>query len=130
MKKDKSKRSSKYSLLKAIGIAFLIFAVLSWIIPAGTISNGTYTKNTDGTIPVGLFGLFSNPLYSFGIFAQYFLLLLSIGGLYGVLNKTGVYTKIVDNFGSSVEKHKKLWLIVITFLLVVILNVVGVLQSV
>ena len=71
MKKDKSKKSSKYSLLKAIGIAFLIFAVLSWIIPAGTISSGTYTKNTDGTIPVGLFGLFSNPLYSFGIFAQY-----------------------------------------------------------
>ena len=125
MKKDKSKRSSKYSLLKAIGIAFLIFAVLSWIIPAGTISNGTYTKNTNGTIPVGLFGLFSNPLYSFGIFAQYFLLLLSIGGLYGVLNKTGVYTKIVDNFGSSVEKHKKLWLIVITFLLALISSIVG-----
>ncbi len=125
MKKDKSKRSSKYSLLKAIGIAFLIFAVLSWIIPAGTISSGTYTKNTDGTIPVGLFGLFSNPLYSFGIFAQYFLLLLSIGGLYGVLNKTGVYTKIVDNFGSSVEKHKKLWLIVITFLLALISSIVG-----
>lgn len=125
MKKDKSKRSSKYSLLKAIGIAFLIFAVLSWIIPAGTISNGTYTKNTNGTIPVGLFGLFSNPLYSFGIFAQYFLLLLSIGGLYGVLNKTGVYTKIVDNFGSCVEKHKKLWLIVITFLLALISSIVG-----
>lgn len=125
MKKDKSKRSSKYSLLKAIGIAFLIFAVLSWIIPAGTISSGTYTKNTDGTIPVGLFGLFSNPLYSFGIFAQYFLLLLSIGGLYGVLNKTGVYTKIVDNFGSCVEKHKKLWLIVITFLLALISSIVG-----
>ena len=125
MKKDKSKRSSKYSLLKAIGIAFLIFAVLSWIIPAGTISSGTYTKNTDGKIPVGLFGLFSNPLYSFGIFAQYFLLLLSIGGLYGVLNKTGVYTKIVDNFGSSVEKHKKLWLIVITFLLALISSIVG-----
>lgn len=125
MKKDKSKRSSKYSLLKAIGIAFLIFAVLSWIIPAGTISSGTYTKNTDGTIPVGLFGLFSNPLYSFGIFAQYFLLLLSIGGLYGVLNKTGVYTKIVDNFGSCVEKHKKLWLTVITFLLALISSIVG-----
>lgn len=125
MKKDKSKRSSKYSLLKVIGIAFLIFAVLSWIIPTGTISNGTYTKNTDGTIPVGLFGLFSNPLYSFGIFAQYFLLLLSIGGLYGVLNKTGVYTKIVDNFGSCVEKHKKLWLIVITFLLALISSIVG-----
>ena len=125
MKKDKSKRSSKYSLLKAIGIAFLIFAVLSWIIPSGTISNGTYTKNTDGTIPVGLFGLFSNPLYSFGIFAQYFLLLLSIGGLYGVLNKTGVYTKIVDKFGSCVEKHKKLWLTVITFLLALISSIVG-----
>lgn len=125
MKKDKIKKSSKYSLLKAIGIAFLIFAVLSWIIPAGTISNGTYTKNTDGTIPVGLFGIFSNPLYSFGIFAQYFLLLLSIGGLYGVLNKAGVYTKIVDNFGSSVEKHKKLWLTVITFLLALISSIVG-----
>ena len=35
MKKEKN---NKYGLLKVLGIAFLIFAVLTWIIPAGYYS--------------------------------------------------------------------------------------------
>ena len=123
MKKDK--KISKYGLLKTVGIAFLLFAILTWIIPAGMISNGTYTESTSGTVPVGILGLFVNPIYSFGVFVQYFTLLLSIGGLYGVLNKTGVYSKIVDSFGKNIKNHKALWLIIITTLITLISSVVG-----
>ena len=57
MKKEKN---SKYGLLKVLGIAFLVFAVLTWIIPAGYYNNGTYTGGT--TEPVGLYGLFIDPV--------------------------------------------------------------------
>ena len=45
MKKEKS---SKYGLLKVLGISFLVFAVLSWIIKAGSYSGSTYTAPANG----------------------------------------------------------------------------------
>ena len=49
-------KNKKYNLLKVIGIAFLVFVVLSWFIPTGYYSSGTYTKGE--TNPVGLYGIF------------------------------------------------------------------------
>lgn len=124
--KKKSKTNSKYSLLKVIGISFIFFAILTWIIPTGTIStSGTYTESTSGTAPVGLIGLFIDPIYSLGIFAQYFALLLCVGGFYGVLNKTGAYNKIVVSLGNKVKEHKAIWLTVVTVLLALISSFVG-----
>ncbi len=125
MKKEKSKKNSKYSLLKVLGISFLIFAILTWIVPAGSFSGATYSEYSDQTMPVGLFGLFINPLYSFGIFAQYFLLFLSIGGLYGILNKTGVYGRLVEKISKKVVKHKGLAIIIIAFLFALISALFG-----
>ena len=102
MKKEKN---SKYGLLKVLGISFLVFAVLSWIIPAGTYSGSTYTAGE--TSPVGLYGLFVNPLYSFGIFVQYIVVFLAIGGLYGVMNKTGVYSKLVEGISNKFKNKKR-----------------------
>lgn len=93
----------KNSLLKTIGLTFLIFAVLSFIIPAGNIYNGEY-QSLNKTLPIGLYDLFRLPVVSIVTFVQYGLLFLAIGGFYGVLNKTGVYSKIVD---SGVKKYNK-----------------------
>ena len=57
MKKEKN---SKYGLLKVLGISFLVFAVLSWIIPSGSYNGSTFTAGE--TDPVGLYGLFISPL--------------------------------------------------------------------
>ena len=104
MKKD------KYSLLKVLGIAFGLFIILSYIIPVGYFSSETITKGT--TDPVGLLGIFKNPIYSMGIFVQYFIVFLAIGVFYAVISKTGVYSKLVDKCVKKVEKRKTLFLII------------------
>ena len=125
MKKIRKRKESKYSLLKVIGIAFLLFVVLTWIIPAGAFSGSTYTEASTGTSPVGLLGLFINPLYSFGIFAQYFLVFLAIGGFYGVLNETGAYGKLIDKISSAFCKRKTLGLILITVVFALLSSLIG-----
>ena len=107
MRKEKN---NKYELLKVLGISFLIFAVLTWIIPTGSYNGKTFTGGK--TDPVGLYGLFLDPLYSFGIFVQYMVVFLAIGGLYGVLNKTGAYSKMVEGIAKSFEKRKKIFLVI------------------
>ena len=120
MKKEKS---SKYGLLKVLGISFLVFAILSWIIPAGSYSSSTYTAST--TSPVGLYGLFIDPLYSFGIFVQYIVVFLAIGGLYGILNKTGVYSKMVDGISNKFKSKKTLFLIITIIAFALLSSLVG-----
>lgn len=120
MKKEKN---SKYSLLKVLGISFLIFAVLTWIIPTGTYSGSTYTAGE--TNPVGLYGLFISPLYSFGIFVQYIVVFLAIGGLYGVMNKTDVYSKLVEGICDKFKNKKTLFLILTMILFILFSSLVG-----
>ena len=91
----------KYSLLKALGICFFVFVVLSFILPAGSFTSGEFTKAT--TDPVGIFEWFSAPMNTIVNYGMYGIVFLLIGGLYGVLNKTGVYTKVVDNMKKKYE---------------------------
>ena len=77
----------KRNLLKAIGISFLIFAVLTWIIPAGSNASGKFA--TSGVDAVGLFDLIGVPVSTLITFALYIAVFACIGGLYGVMKKTG-----------------------------------------
>lgn len=86
----------KNSLIKAIVGIFLVYVVLSWIIPAGAFSGSELSA--DGTAPVGLIDLIRYPIITFtsSIFALSALVVLLVGGFYAVLNKTGVYGKLVE----------------------------------
>lgn len=97
-------------ILVAIGIAFLIFIVLSYIVPVGYYSSATYVGGE--TEPVGLVGIFMDPIYAIAIFIQYLVVFLAIGGLYAIMNKTGVYTRIVDGVAKKFENKKTLFLII------------------
>ncbi len=98
----------KYNILKVLGITFLTVVVLSWIIPAGTYSSGTY-QSVESTVPVSLYTLFRLPIVGIGTFIQYGLMFLVIGGFYGVFAKTGVYTKLVEKFTKS-QKNSKIFI--------------------
>lgn len=102
-------KKKDYNLLKVILIPFIIFVILSWFIPNGSISSGEYLKGEVN--PVGLYGMFTTPFYTFVVFAQYFILILCIGGFYGVLNKTCVYQNIIDKICNKF-KNKNLFLII------------------
>ena len=114
----------KNSLLKAILIAFGITVILSWIIPAGAYSSGTFTAGT--TNPVGIINLFRLPVMTMQTFIQYTIVFLSIGFLYGVLNKTGVYGNIVAGIAKKWKGKEKALLVIITIAFALIGSLTGI----
>lgn len=108
-------KKKNYDLLKIIGIAVLLYAVLTIFIPTGSFSGSEFSKGE--VSPLGIFGLFTSPVYSFAVFSQYIILILCVGGFYGVLNKTGVYQNIVSFFEKR-DKTKFLISTIIVFALI------------
>ena len=108
----------KNDLLKVLGITFLVFVLLSFVLPAGSYSSGTFTSLT--TIPVGLYDLIRTPLITIATFIQYGLLFLAIGGFYGVLNETSAYSKLIEKITKKF-KHKRVWFLIISVLVFTIL---------
>lgn len=100
----------KNNLLNVLGIAFLIFAVLTWVIPAGSYSNGDFISGSLN--PMGLLDLVRYPLVSIATFVAYGLIFLAVGGFYGVVNKTGVYTQIVEKITKKYQEKKNTFLVI------------------
>lgn len=96
-------------LLKIIGICFMVFVVLSWIIPAGAYSNGTFTKGEVN--PIGVYDIVRLAIGAVGNYAIYGIIFLLIGGLYSVMNKTGVYSNVVEGITGKFEKKSRNFLI-------------------
>jgi len=91
----------KYNLLKILGIMFLVSIVLTWLIPVGFDDNGTIQIGS--ILPLGLFDIFYIPLYTIIAYAEYAVVILMIGALYGVLYKTGAYELLIDK---TIKKFK------------------------
>lgn len=102
----------KNSVIKAILFTFLAYVLLSWFIPGGTFSGSEYTKGV--LAPVGLSDLFIHPILTAttSIFVLVGLVILLIGGLYGVINKTGVYQKLVDGVVKKFVGKEKTFLVI------------------
>jgi len=113
----------KHNLFKAIGIIFLIFIVLSWIIPVGSFDSGSFVKGKIN--PIGLSDMVYFPILTITTFIQYGVILLVIGGFYGVVNKTGVYTNIVDYLVKKFKGKEKQFLIIIISLLSLLSSLSG-----
>lgn len=113
----------KTKLLKVIGISFLIYVVLSWIIPVGTYSNGELTTN--GIDPVGLIDLFNAPIQAFITFILYGVVFATIGGLYGVMEKTGALEKVVNRMGHAFEGKERVFLVITTILFTLLSSITG-----
>ena len=122
--KPVSKPAKKsYNLLCAIGVAYLIAVVLTWFITTGTYSAGTFTDA--GKLPVGIINLFRLPVMTFQAFIQYTLVIVAMGIFYGVLNKTGVYTKLVDKCAASWKGKEKFLLVLVTIIFALIGSLTG-----
>ena len=99
-------KKKNYSLLKIVLIPLLVYLVLTWLIPTGSFSNGSFSKGD--ITPLGLYGMFNSVAYNFAVFAQNIILIICIGGFYGILNKTATYQKIIETLS---KKNKKILLI-------------------
>ena len=113
----------KRNLLKAIGISFLIFVILSWIIPVGTYTSGEL--ETNGIDAVGIFDLFSIPISTILVFATYIIVFAVIGGLYGVMSKTGALDKLTDKLAGKFSKKEKTFLVITIIFYVLLSSVTG-----
>lgn len=102
----------KNSIIKAILFTFLAYVVLSWIIPGGTFSQGSFTKGE--TAPLGIGDIFIYPISTVisSSFALIGIVILLIGGLYGVINRTGVYQKVVEGTVKKFNGKEKVFLII------------------
>ena len=113
----------KSKLLKVIGILFLIYVVLSWIIPVGMYSGGEVTTN--GIDPVGLIDLFNTPIQAFLTFFIYCVVFIAIGGLYGVLDKTGALEKFTNSMEKVFKGKEKVFLIITIVLFTILSSLTG-----
>lgn len=98
-------KMKKNNLWKAIGICFVAFIVLSWIIPIGGFTGGIFSKGT--VSPLGFMDIFRYPIItaSTNVFLLTAFVILLMGGFYGILNQTGVYGKVVDKVTSGFKNN-------------------------
>lgn len=113
----------KNNLLKVLTISFLIFVVLSWIIPAGTFTSGSFTEGE--VAPLGILDLIYMPLSTITSYAGYGILILIIGGFYGVLEATGVFDSLVAKMSKKYEKKAKGFMIFTTILFALLSSLTG-----
>lgn len=113
----------KNSFLKVLLGMYLLVVILSWIIPAGSYTNGTYASA--GVAAVGVVNLFRLPIMTLQTFIQYTLVFLSIGLVYGVLNKTGVYDNICKGIAKRWKGKEKLLLIIVSIIFALIGSLTG-----
>lgn len=104
----------KHDLLKAIGIVFLVYVVLTWIIPGGSFSSGVFTKTT--TTPLGIGDLFLYPIATsvYQMFVLNALVVLAVGGLYGILNKTGILKSMVEGISKKFKGKETIFILLTT----------------
>lgn len=100
----------KRNLVKVIGISFLLFFVLSWIIPVGTYSGGKL--DTSGIDALGLIDLFQTPISALVTFALYIVVFAVIGGFWGVAERTGVLDKISRGWAIRFEGKESHFLVI------------------
>lgn len=115
----------KNNILKALGILFLLFILVSWIIPTGYFNNGEYTGST--IMPIGIFDVIIYPFMALtsSVFVLMAIDILLIGALYGVMNKTGFYSNLVDRIVKKFKGSEIKFLVITTVLFTVLSSLTG-----
>lgn len=113
----------KTGLFKIIMFTLLGILLLTWIVPASYFTEGNLSSL--GYNRLGFFDFFQLLFgtYEFAYFIQIFILLVSIGALYGVLVKTGKYGALIEKIASKFEGKEKVFLIAAAFLIAALTSV-------
>lgn len=113
----------KHNTLKIAIITLLVFAILTWILPAATYQ----TEYTDiGRSQVGLFDILSYQSTVLGYFGYVALFVLVVGGFYGVLHKTGAYRSMLDAIVKKFNGKEVIALSIIVILFAFLTSFAGV----
>lgn len=113
----------KNNLLKILLLVFIGAIFLSWIIPTGEYSNGSFVAGS--LTPSGIFDLTFIPLTVFDLALPTIIFVLVVGGFYGVINKTGVYSKMIETFTNKLKGKELKFLIITTICFGLLSSLVG-----
>lgn len=107
----------KTGLFKIIMFVLLGMVVATWIFSAGYFNEGELT-NLD-MYNIGFFDYFQLLFgsFEFSYFIQIFILLVSIGALYGVLGKTGKYRAFVEKIAGNLKGREMIFIIATAFVI-------------
>ena len=113
----------KRNLIKAVGICFVIFAILTWIIPIGTYSNGELTTNSID--PVSFFDLAAVPVNTIVTFIMFGVVFAVMGGFYGAMEETGALATFVKKVRNWFKGKEKLFVVLTIIEFVVYYGIEG-----
>ena len=105
----------KYGLIKVLAILLLLVVVVTYFVD-GRGGNKEY---------LAIFDLFFNYMQSFYYFFDTALVILAIGGFYGLLNRIPAYRKLIENIVGKIGKKKSVFVIVVTVLFAIISSLTG-----
>jgi len=113
----------KYNLFKIIIILLGIMTLLSWIIPASQY--GQNGLEIGDRVVVGIGHLYYYFIRGFQNAVTPIVFILLVGGFYGILNKTGVYTELIDMFANRFKNSRTVLLVTISLILSFITSFTG-----
>lgn len=116
-------KKSKNSLFKMLLIVLVAVVFLSWLIPVGEYKNNVFSIGN--ITPIGLFDLPLIPLTVLDLALPTIIFILMVGGFYGVVNKTGVYSRMINNFVSKLKGKELKFLVIVTILFGILSSIVG-----
>lgn len=112
----------KYSTLFTVVITILLVALLTWILPITYLNGELIEAERSQT---GIINLFAYTSLTFYNFIYVFLYIIGIGGMYGLLNKTGAYRLILERVSAKIKERKVLSLILTVLILSTIVSFTG-----
>ena len=115
------KEEKKYGLFKGIFLLILIAIVLTWLIPNGSYETGAYV-GTGALTRVGINDLAWLIYYGIWFSVDKIILLLVIGGMYGILSKTNAYDRLVTGIANKIT-HKKLAVVILSVIIALLTSI-------
>lgn len=113
----------KTGLFKIIMFILLGIVVATWIFSASYVNNGELVEL--GMYNVGFFDFFQLLFgsFEFEYFIQIFILLVSIGALYGVLGKTGKYRAWIEKIANKMKGSEVIFILATAFVIAALTSV-------
>ncbi len=108
-------KNKKYDKVLIVGGIFLLFALMSWFIAAGSYTSGEYVSS--GLLRIGLFDVLILLTYALTYGAFDIVYLFMIGGVYGVLSACTSYRKLVSKTVHFIKGKEYITMLVVTFLM-------------
>ncbi len=108
----------KTGLFKIIIFTLLAIVVVTWIVPASYFNAGELSELE--MYRIGFFDFFQLIFgaFEFKYFIQIFILLVSVGALYGVLGKTGKYRAWIEKIASKFRGKELVFLLIAAIVIV------------